>query len=71
MDLVKLINETEPNYFYEKGGLLSYSRTQSQKHKLSKILDDFDKSLTEVENMNNNNYYQVFDCGNLVYVMED
>ncbi len=67
----KLINETEPNYFYEKGGLLSYSRTQSQKHKLSKILDDFDNNLTEVENMNNNNYYQVFDCGNLVYVMED
>ena len=65
------IDETKPNYFYEFRGKYIYSRTQTQKHKLKKLLDDFDNNLTEVENMNNNNYYQVFDCGNLVYVMED
>ena len=31
------------------------------------MLDKFDKSKTEVENMFDNGYFRIFDCGNLVY----
>ena len=64
----KLINETEPNYMYYKGNE-TLSRNQCQKHKLKDILKDFDNNLSEHENMLNNGYHRVYDCGNLVYVL--
>ena len=58
---------SKPNYFYVKSGIV-VSRYQSQKHKLPKLLgDNFDPALSEVENMNINGWYRVFDCGNLVF----
>ena len=66
-----LLNETEPNYFYIDGYNNMYSRNMFQKHKLKDILKDFDNNLSEHENMLNNGYHRVYDCGNLVYVMED
>ena len=65
----KLVNETEPSYFYAKGYNI-LSRNQCQKHKLKDILKDFDNNLSEHENMLKNKYYRVYDCVNLVYVME-
>ena len=63
------ITDSKPNYFYVKG-LKRMSRLLFQKHKLSKILEKYDENLTEVENMINNGYNRIFDCGNLVYVKE-
>ncbi len=66
----KLDHVSAPNYWYFK----SYdccqleSRVNFQKHKLNDKLPTFDQSLSEVENMKNNGYHRIFDCGNLVYI---
>ena len=39
-----------------------------QKHKLKDKLENFDSDLTEVENMINNGYNRIYDCGNLKFV---
>lgn len=63
------LNDTTPNYFYFKGDLgLLHSRVQFQKHKLKDKLEHFDPNLTETENMFNNGYRKIYDCGNKVYV---
>lgn len=66
------IRETKPNYFYFKGGDNSVleSRNKYQKHKLSGLLEHFDSSLSETENMFNNGYRKIYDCGNLVFVKQ-
>lgn len=65
----KLLRTTEPNYFYCKKGKV-YSRYQLQKHKLSNILDNFDSSKSETQNLEDNGFLKIYDCGNLVYVMD-
>lgn len=65
-----LNNISKPNYFYfhKKDKLQLLSRIQFQKHKLKNILENFNDSLTEWENMKNNDYSRIWDCGNLVYI---
>jgi len=58
---------TSPNYFYYKGRTL-YSRIKFQKHKLKNILDNFNEDKTELENMIDNNYRIIYDCGNMVFL---
>jgi very-short-patch-repair endonuclease/predicted Zn-ribbon and HTH transcriptional regulator len=59
--------KTDPNYFYFKSNRI-YTRYQCQKSKLPKLLgDEFNSNLTEKENMNNNDYKIVYDCGNYVF----
>jgi hypothetical protein len=64
----ELERETSPNYWYfnDREYILK-SRLQFQKHKLSK-LEFFDPSKSESENMRNNNYSKIYDCGNYVYI---
>lgn len=65
------IKETDPNYFYFKENCWELlSRVKFQKHKLKDILENFDENLSETQNMLNHGYRQIFDCGNLVYVLE-
>jgi len=64
----KLEYITKPNYIYIKR-LVIRSRQQMMKHKLSKILEYFDNTLTEVENCNNNGWYRLFDAGNAKYTL--
>lgn len=59
------IGETPPGYFYCKIGSERLNRISCQKHKLSKLLKVFDTELTEEENMLANNYYKIYDCGNI------
>lgn len=67
----KLISETPPNYWYFKPtDCILHSRLQFQKHKLSKILENFDPTLTETQNMKNNGWYRYFDCGSLKLVYQ-
>ena len=65
-----LINVTKPNYFYFKDSNILYSRIKFQKHKLENLLDNFDSSKTEMENMIDNGYRVIFDSGNKVYLKE-
>jgi len=65
------VRETEPGYYYLTS---NYTRRESrmkyQKHKLSKLLENFDPNLTEWENMQLNGFDRIWDCGNLVYAEE-
>lgn len=57
-----------PNYFYlEPNGSLS-SRVKYQKHKLKNILLNFNPTLSEWNNMQNNGYDRIWDCGNSVWI---
>ena len=63
-------HSSRPGYWYHKGNT-TLSRYQCQKHKLNKLLKNFDSSLTESENMFNSGYRRMWDCGNKVYVWEN
>jgi len=65
------IGISEPNYWWTKGQI-KLSRYQCQKHKLPNILGDgFDKNMSEVENMYLNGWNKIYDCGNIVYAIEN
>ena len=58
---------SRPNYWYVKQGA-RLNRYSCQKHKLRKLLGErFDPSLSERDNMLNNGYDIIYDCGNLIY----
>ena len=63
----KLNSISNPNYWYIVDGQLE-SRVKYQKHKLKNLLEHFDESMSEWENMKNNGFNRIFDCGNLVYI---
>ena len=62
------IGESEPNYVYIRDKEV-LARYQCQKHKLKSLLgsDNFDDSKSETENMLNNDYLKIYDCGNLIF----
>jgi len=60
-----------PNYYYITNNFLKRtSRIQYQKHKLSSILEVFDSSQSEWENMKNNGYTRIWDCGTDVWILD-
>jgi hypothetical protein len=64
----KHIHDSSPSYIYfSKKESKIYSRYQCQKHKLSKLLDNYDNNKTEYENMLNNGYIKIWDTGHGVY----
>jgi len=52
-----------------KEGILE-NRIKYQKHKLKNILENFDKELTEIENMKNHGFDRIFDAGNKKFILE-
>lgn len=56
------IGVTKPNYYYVKGNAV-YSRHKFQKHKLIKMLKNYNDQLSESQNMFNNNYRRIWDAG--------
>lgn len=65
--LYESVTSTDPGYFYfnPNKGLIK-SRYQCQKHRLTKLLNNYDKELTEYENMTRNGWVRVWDAGNTV-----
>ena len=61
------LNSSKPSYFYIRNDIVRHSRVSFQKHKLSALLEEFDENLTEKENMRNNGYCWIYDCGNYVF----
>lgn len=55
-----------PDYWYWRNDEF-YHRITCQKHKLANMLEKFDSSITEAENMYANGFKRIFDCGNLVF----
>lgn len=61
------INRSSPNYIYFKNNQM-LSREQCQKHKLKDFLENsFDQNKTEKQNMIDNGWGIVYNCGNYVY----
>jgi hypothetical protein len=56
-----------PSYYYTTDYNLLENRMKYQKHKLEKLLPIFDPLLTEWQNMQNNGYDRIWDCGNDVW----
>lgn len=65
------INNSTPNWFlFKVKDLILMSRVQFQKHKLKYKLEVFDENKTADENIFDNGYRKIFDCGNKVYIKE-
>lgn len=59
------IQNTPPNYWYINPDYKHIqNRMTFQKHKLSKLFKNYDNNLTEWENMTQNGYDRIWDCGN-------
>ena len=62
------VETTSPNYWYSKKYQPElYSRVKFQKHKLPDLLEKFDPTKTEFENMIENCWDRIWDCGNAKY----
>ena len=62
------IKDTKPNYWYfECGNDIRWHRYGFAKHTLSKKLKSYDMSLSEWDNMKNNGYDRIWDCGHVKY----
>lgn len=62
---------SEPCYYYFKMNENKiYHRSSFMKHKLKDKLPIFDENLSEVDNMYNNEYFRIWDCGNYVFTLE-
>jgi hypothetical protein len=57
---------TKPSYIYWKNNII-LNRMSCQKHKLPKLLEKFDINKTEYENMRENGWRRVWDCGNMKF----
>jgi hypothetical protein len=64
-------HHSPPNYWYYKQEapkkIKLMHRSGFQKHRLSGILERFDKNKTEWDNMRDHGYKKIYDCGNLVF----
>lgn len=61
-------HSSAPNYsYFKRGSVELHSRVKFQKHKLEKLLDIFDPELSEWQNMQQNGYDRIWDCGNRVW----
>ena len=64
------LKDSKPNYFYvDIMNMMLISRVKCQKHKLKDFLKEFNPELTEAENMFNNGYRRIWDCGNKVFIL--
>lgn len=63
----EFVKNTSPSYIYWKNYQIK-NRMSCQKHKLHKMLDIFDESLSEYENMKANGWRRVWDCGNTKWI---
>ena len=60
----KIIGQSSPNYKYIKKNRI-INRLQAQKHMLPEMLANFDNNKTESQNMIDNHWLKIYDCGNL------
>jgi len=60
-------HDSAPNYWYFKSEYKLYHRFNYRKSELPKKLDTFDPNKTEWENMVDNGWNRIWDCGNMVF----
>jgi hypothetical protein len=64
-------NNTQPNYWYMKYYKEREHRFKYIKSNLHKLLSDFNPTLSEWENMKNNKYDRIWDCGSKKYELKN
>lgn len=62
-----LMHSSSPAAHYHSDCHTLQNRMQVQKHKLATLLAKYDETLTAWQNLKNNKYDRIWDCGNLVY----
>ena len=62
------LGRSAPGYFWIDKDGNQLSRYQTQVKDLDYVLDDFDETESEYENMKRHGYYQIWDCGNLRFL---
>lgn len=62
------VGQSAPGYWWCRG-IKRHSRFAFQKHKLAEKLTKFDETMTEEENMTNNGYWKIWDCGMSKWVL--
>lgn len=62
----QLLKETRPQFYYVKNGN-RFNRLDFTKEKQREMFENFDESLSELQNMTNNGYITIYDCGKLIY----
>lgn len=66
-----LESASPPGFFYiDKAGKYAGSRYQWQKHLMKHKLPMFDETLSASQNMTNNRFFKVWDCGQLVFKLK-
>lgn len=63
------LSETKIGYFWTDNHTV-YNRLKFQKHKLKTVLNKFDTTKTEHQNMFENGYRIYYDCGQMVFILE-
>jgi len=71
----RYIHTTKPNYWYFKNSTIDITHRRSfQKKKIKERCDNgsmiYDGMLTEYENMVNNKYHRIWDCGNIKFILD-
>src|SRR5574337_708431 len=65
----KVLSKNVIGYQYvSTDGVTHYSRYQTQKHKLPKLLTHFDDNLSEEQNMKNANFFRLYDAGQTKWI---
>lgn len=65
------IHNSKPSYYYfRKSSSRLLHRKNFQKKRLAKIFSNFDAKLTEWNNMINNGYNRIWDCGHKLFIMK-
>lgn len=65
------VGDVKPSYYYIHPNEFQHkNRMAFQKHKLAAQLENYDPSLSERENVLNNGYLCIYDCGNKKYKLE-
>lgn len=65
----KFIHNTPPNYWYMKHFNNREHRYKFRKSELFKLLNNYDNNLSEWDNMKNNKYDRIWDCGSKKYIL--
>lgn len=60
-------HRSRPNYQYVRG-LQRLSRYAAQKHRLPRLIENFDPNKSEAQNMKDAGFSKLYDAGNLVFV---
>ena len=65
----EFVSISQPSYRWTKN-MKSVSRFKTQKHKLPDLLPNFDNTKTEAENMFNDGWRRIWDCGTTKWILK-